>query len=371
VSIINSRTVHLRFLDALKILSATFIVLHHLAFYGPMVDHVQPLFPALTDWLRHEARYAVQIFLVIGGFLAARSLAPLGLPRMQEPIRTVLSRFAKLAPPFLVATALSVLASIAARHWMSHDSISPLPDFGQLAAHAFLLHGVLGYDSLWAGAWYVAIDFQLFSLFVGLLWLAHVLSRSVAQGRRLAWLAPLLVILGCAASLFYFNLDGDWDAWAPYFLGSYGLGILAWWAATPQRSWLGSAWLTGALLLLGGIALQVEFRGRIAVALTVALLLVLVYRGGPNWSARRQPVLAYLGKISYAVFLVHFSVCLLVNALFTHFGATTPLVQGGGMLLALAGSFAAGAAFHRWVEVPLARLITVGRSAMSMPGRPA
>ena len=67
-------------INVLKAGAAQLIVLHHLAFYGPMSDHVQPMWPALIDWLGDSARIAVQVFLVIGGFLAAKSLAPGGLP---------------------------------------------------------------------------------------------------------------------------------------------------------------------------------------------------------------------------------------------------------------------------------------------------
>ena len=67
-------------INVLKAGAAQLIVLHHLAFYGPMSDHVQPMWPALIDWLGDSARIAVQVFLVIGGFLAAKSLAPAGLP---------------------------------------------------------------------------------------------------------------------------------------------------------------------------------------------------------------------------------------------------------------------------------------------------
>lgn len=68
----------LAFIDALKAVASQLIVLHHLAFYGPMSDVANGLAPALFSWLSQDARIAVQIFLVIGGFLAARTLAPTG-----------------------------------------------------------------------------------------------------------------------------------------------------------------------------------------------------------------------------------------------------------------------------------------------------
>ncbi len=60
-------------LDTAKGLACAAIVAHHLAFYGPMSDIAQPLAPDLMAWLYDYARMAVQIFLVLGGYLAAAS----------------------------------------------------------------------------------------------------------------------------------------------------------------------------------------------------------------------------------------------------------------------------------------------------------
>ena len=46
-------------INGLKAGAAQLIVLHHLAFYGPMSDYVQPLWPELLDWLGGSARIAV------------------------------------------------------------------------------------------------------------------------------------------------------------------------------------------------------------------------------------------------------------------------------------------------------------------------
>src|SRR5450830_1945342 len=162
-------------INVLKAGAAQLIVLHHLAFYGPMSDHVRRMLPALLDWLGGSARIAVQVFLVISGFLVAKSLSPAGLPGLATPLRAIGRRYAKLAPPFMAATLLAAAASILAPNWMTHHSISDPATVGQLSAHALLLHGVLGYESLSAGAWSVAIDFQLYAVMVLLLWLGGVL----------------------------------------------------------------------------------------------------------------------------------------------------------------------------------------------------
>jgi peptidoglycan/LPS O-acetylase OafA/YrhL len=340
-------------INLLKAGAAQLIVLHHLAFYGPMADHVRAILPELIDWLATSARIAVQVFLVISGFLVAKSLAPTGRPGLSDPLGAIWRRYAKLAPPFMVATLVAALASHLASNWMTHGSISEPATLNQLGAHALLLHGVLGYPSLSAGAWYVAIDFQLYALMAVVLWLA---GRLAGQ-RSLPWLMPLLTMLGVTLSLLYFNLNGDWDNWAPYFFGSYGLGLLAWWASDLRRKPAAVALLVVMGLLPTLAALTLNFRSRIALALLVACVLFLFGRVKTTSDGRAWSLVNGVGKISYSIFLIHFPVCLLINAAFTRFVSAEPMLQLLGMLLAWGASLAAGAIFHRWVEVPLGRVV--------------
>jgi len=339
-------------INVLKAVAAQLIVLHHLAFYGPMADHAWPLAPDLFSWLAGDARIAVQVFLVIGGFLAAKSLSPHGLPGLDHPLRAIGRRYLKLAPPFIVAMLFAVLASYIAGAWMDHDSISAPPSLLQFGAHMVLLQDVLGYEALSAGAWYVAIDFQLYGLMCLLLWL----SGRLARGRNWQWVVPALVGILVTASLFFFNRDSDWDIWAPYFFASYGLGALAWWASDPRRQPVAIMALLLLMVAPTQLALAVDFRVRIAVAFAVACLLLLLGREKPAMPAGPARLVQLLAKTSYSVFLVHFPVCLVVNAAFTRFAPEVAHLQFVGMVIGWAASLIAGAVFYRWVEASLGQL---------------
>jgi len=340
-------------INLLKAVAAQLIVLHHLAFYGPMADHARMLAPGVFDFLADDARIAVQVFLVIGGFLAAKSLSPHGLPGIVSPLQTIYRRYVKLAPPFLVAMLLAIGASALASMWMTHPSISAPPGFAQLSAHALLLHDLLGYEALSAGAWYVAIDFQLYALMTVLLWCCG----RVAFRRLKSWLMPVVVMAAVSSSLFVFNRDADWDISAFYFFGSYGLGVLAWWASDTQRSSQAVTILLGMLLIPALAALAVDFRVRIALALVVACLLCMF--GRASLFASRSvgtSFLRFAGNVSYSVFLVHFPICLVMNAAFARFVDLQPEWQALGVVTAWATSMVVGVLFHRWVERPLGRL---------------
>jgi peptidoglycan/LPS O-acetylase OafA/YrhL len=342
-------------INLLKAGAAQLIVLHHLAFYGPMADQARPLMPALIDWLDEYGRIAVQVFLVVGGFLAAKSLSPQGNAGIGHPIGTIWRRYIKLVPPFMAAMLLAVGASAIASQWMTHESISAPPTLSQLGAHLFLLHDVLGYDALSAGAWYVAIDFQLYALATLLLWSV----ARIAGQRHQTWLMPALVALCVSVSLLYFNRDAGWDVWAPYFFGSYGLGMLAWWASDPARKPGDAALLLAVIVLPTLLALNLEFRSRIAVALVVACVL---FRFGriklASYRSQAWALVNRMAAISFSVFLVHFPVCLVVNAAFTRFVSDQPHAQAFGMLVAWTASLAAGAVFYRCVEAPLGGILT-------------
>ena len=331
-------------IDALKGLACAAIVAHHLAFYGPMSDIAQPLAPVLMAGLYDYGRMAVQVFLVLGGYLAAASLAPQGVARFDSATQQIARRFVRLVLPYAVALLLAVLAAAIVRPWMEHDSVPGAPDLAQLLAHALMLQDVVGEEALSAGVWYVAIDFQLFAL--ATLLFAAVRAIPWRSPRHAAVAAQAMVLSGTAASLWVFNRNPELDMWALYFCGSYGLGMVAYWAVRSPRPGL---WALG-MVLLGASALVLDFRLRIALAWLLALALVwLLRRPAPVWGRALEP-LQTLGKMSYSVFLVHFPVCLLVNAIVSELWPESLWINALGMLAAFGLSVAAGRVLYQQVE---------------------
>jgi peptidoglycan/LPS O-acetylase OafA/YrhL len=351
-------------IDASKAVASQLIVLHHLAFYGPLSNAANAIAPTLIDWLSHHARIAVQLFLVVAGFLAARRLAPSGAPQLGNPLPLLGRRYWRLVAPYLLALSIAIAGAAIARTLMQHHSIPEVPTLPQVVAHVLLLQSVLGYDALSAGAWYVAIDFQLFLASVLMLWLPQRLGLHAVLARRFTAVAFSALAL---ASLLHFNLDPRWDAWAIYFFGAYALGALAYWASAKEHS---TIWLL-ALFVAGLAVMTLNTRPHTIVALGTALTLGVARRTGVLYRWPTGTTIGFLGRISYSVFLVHFPVCLVVNAVFNHMAPGSPLVGATGMLVAWMGSIAAGALFHRFVETPVGecfRSPALHRAA-SAPGR--
>jgi peptidoglycan/LPS O-acetylase OafA/YrhL len=340
-------------LDAAKGLACAMIVCHHLSRYGPMPAAASSLAPGLFDWLSQNGRLAVQVFLVLAGFLAAGSLAPDGALRVDRPMARVFQRYGRLAMPYLAALTFSVLVAALVRPWLDDEAVPAAPGMMQLLAHGLLLQDLLGYDALSTGVWYVAIDFQLFVLALAAIALSELMQRRGAVRReRSRWLVVALVVALVAASLAVFNREQELDVTALYFFGSYGLGMLVFWIGRATRR---SAWRFSMLLLLlmGAAALALDWRSRIAIALVTATAVALLqHRDGlapASWPRIGEP-LVRLGRISYSLFLIHFPVLLLVSALVSRFTPAGPWIDLLGLLATFALSIAAATLLYRWVE---------------------
>lgn len=319
-----------------KAIASQLIVWHHLVHYGPLAPRVSAWLPDAVEWLDTRALYAVQVFLVMGGYLAGRSLWPQpGQPRIgpADWAGRVARRWRRLMPLYLAALALAVLAAALARHLMEDEDTPDAPGIGQLLAHLLLAQDLLEQPALSAGLWYVAIDLQLYALLAAMAALV-AWAGGATTARWRGGLGAGLLLAAALASITGFNLQDGADVLAPYFFGSYALGVLAAWGRGAPSGAAGTRWGL-AIVLLAGIGLLLVWRDRLALAALCAGLLWWQPGRGAARPARRHAVVALLARISYAVFLVHYPVSLAVNALAVHL-----LPDGAGpAAVALAGTW--------------------------------
>lgn len=334
-------------LDLLKAVGCVLIVLHHLAFYGPMSDVVAEDWPLLIDWLTDHGRLAVQVFLVCSGFLTAGALARLPDVNVRRLLKLTGRRYLRLSMPLLAALSLAVLVTEWIRPCFDHPSLSGPPEWPQVLAHVFFLQHLLDMEALSAGVWYVAIDFQLYVLTLLVFWGVGLAVRW-HPARRSKLLLQAIVVL-TMVSLVRWNLNTDLDLYGVYFFGSYGMGWLAWRARQsriPPKGW-------AVLLAMGLLALWVDPRWRIATAWAVAILLAAAPQtwlqpcGASRWWCS---AINRLARISYSVFVIHYAVSLAVSALVTCWWPQSVAWNATGMALALALSMGAGALLYRWTE---------------------
>jgi peptidoglycan/LPS O-acetylase OafA/YrhL len=210
-------------------------------------------------------------------------------------------RYLRLVAPYSVALLLAVATASLARTLIDHPDTPAAPTSRQLLAHFFLLQDILEFPALSTGVWYIAIDLQLYALLVLLFWLG--------REHAIHALAFLMV-----AALMWLNRIAGLEVWGIYFFGAYAAGFLARHVlldTNPARSRTHGVWLIAVIAL----ALMLDWRSRIFIAgLTVMLLL---FSGRRNWQpewANSAPI-QWLSKTSYALFLVHYPISVLIGAL--------------------------------------------------------
>jgi peptidoglycan/LPS O-acetylase OafA/YrhL len=334
--------------DALKAAGCILIVLHHLAFYGPMSDVVMLAWPTLIGGFYDQGRLAVQVFLVCAGFLMAAALTPPQLLGGSQAMKMAWGRYMRLVIPLLAALSVTVLLTeyLRADHSVSH--LSATPDWPTALAHLLLLQHVVGIEALSAGIWYVAIDFQLYCIaLLTMLGASKLVQRypglNLDKVRGQLWLGLSLV------SLIVWNLNEDLDDYGVYFFGSYGMGMLAY-GARQSRIGLKGWWV---LVALGLFVLWVDPRWRIATAWGCALLLAAAPQylfSGEMLSLRMRHAVQWLSGVSYSVFLIHYPVSLVVSAVVTAYWPEELTANAMGMAVSLLMSVWTGHGLNRLTE---------------------
>ena len=346
-------------IDLLKVFAAILIILHHLSSYGQIAEDARTVLPGLMIWLFEYGRYAVQIFLVMAGYLATQSLTRFANAKFssQNLLRVIINRYLRLFAPYMAALIFTIACAWLARFWVNDEFVGEQETLDQFTAHLFFLQGILGLDSISAGAWYVAIDWQLYSVLA-------ILLISFSSYQALIWFISIVAV----SSLLYFNRSAQYEAYFLYFIGSYGLGVLAYLAKNFADSKIQG--LAKAALIVIGVIIAIstlqEVWLRNFLAWFVALLLFVWGNASyPKVSAtsvlkvRLLRTIAWASPRSFCAFLIHFAFILLANTLYIALGLhahESGLLAISLMVTVLACSGIAANYLYRWVEVPSGKL---------------
>lgn len=353
------QTTPLFLIDFLKVFAAILIILHHLSSYGQIAEDARIVLPSLMTWLFEYGRYAVQIFLVMAGYLAAQSLTRFANAKFsnQNLLRVIINRYLRLFAPYIPALIVTIACAWLARFWVTDEFVGETETLSQFVAHLFFLQGILGLDSISAGAWYVAIDWQLYSVLA-------ILLISFSSYQALIWLMSIVAV----SSLLYFNRSTQYEAYFIYFIGSYGLGVLAYLAknfADQKIQGLAKVALIAIGVIIAISTLQEVWLRNFLAWFVALLLLVWGNASYPKETAasvlkvRLLRAIAWASPRSFCAFLIHFAFILLANTLYIALGLhvlESGLLAISLMLVVLVCSGLAANYLYRWVELPAAKL---------------
>jgi peptidoglycan/LPS O-acetylase OafA/YrhL len=309
--------------DLLKVIAAQVILWHHFCRYGPLARTLQSSGHEWVSWIGNDGRYAVQVFLVISGFLAARSVGSLlGYSSITELAQTMqrtwINRMWRLGKPYWLMLLFAILIAALSRLIQPDPDTPTTPNLWQIASHFLFVQDIFTQDTLSTGVWYVAIDLQLSLLFLSLLFASSAITSKTgllnpANAERVIEIFVWILLL---TAVFIFNLSRSLDIWAIYFFGAFGLG-----AATALRLTRANKkpivfWIT--VICVFGIALAIEWRPGLLVALVCAALLWWADVQEMVSLNKLHPLNQVLHKLSgnsYALFLFHYPVILWIGTI--------------------------------------------------------
>jgi len=333
---------HYFVIDFLKTFAVQIIIFHHLSNYGPIPLKVHELFPAVIDAIGEYGHYAVQIFLVIGGYLSVKNL-PQTIEK-QGLFKTVFNRYLRLVPTYMVAILFTIACATLARAVHYEEYIGEPETLFQILAHLFFLQNLLGFDSISVGVWYVAIDWQLY-IFISCLLFFLKSYRNIL----------VILSLVMVTSLMFFSQDAMFENYFFYFAGAYGLGIIAFLAEdsshpetkVPARILL----ILFSILILSNTFFEIHIKNilEIIIAMMLAWKGKYLYRSETfQWTK----LCIWFSQRSYCAFLIHFSLLLLGNTMFYFYHVESPEIAFVMMMIIWVLSWVFAHLLYVFVEFP-------------------
>lgn len=298
------------------------------------------------DYFMWNIRPGVESFFVLAGFMVAHNLRDIS-GRDLSPVLYFVRRCVRLLIPYVAAVLLAAANLWAARLVMGFGQRAP--GWADLLSQLFLVQEFFGVEEAAVGFWSLVSLEQFYILWLAAVWLAGTL-RSEAGDREpaLVWFAAC----GCVASLAAIAVGGMHSpllsVWAAYLF----LGILLY-----RASGHGTGRVAFAIALAAAIAAGIYARdARIGKGIIATGALWTLARGArfPDvWTVR---ALAFFGRRSYSIYLVHGIVGYRVFSFYPKVARFGDAAVGGLLLVAALLGIAASLAFYRTVELPCHRL---------------
>lgn len=289
---------HLPALTGLRFVLALWVILHHLSGPGQMLGGTARALPYVLYALIRGGYLAVTTFFVLSGFVLAQSYSGTEW-NGRSLLRYGVGRLARVYPVYLLSLAV-VLPFIAA---------DPTPGKAPLvAAHGLLVQGWLGHIPVsWnTPAWSLSCEMFFYLAF----------PLAAASTLRMGWKGTLAVAgAACCLTQVLWRAGVSDEIKPVIHLADFLMGIAAARAfdlvrqsrRAPAGAWLYTPCLAAAATLIvfpqvlpGGVDLNSALR-----PLNAALLIGLAMGGGAAARALSSRAAVYLGKSSYAMYILH------------------------------------------------------------------
>ena len=328
---------------------ALWVVLHHISGQGMMLEAFVLALPSVPRLLIRDGYLAVQTFFILSGFVLAQSYAK-AVWNKRSLINYCGARLARIYPVYFLS-----LLVVSPFIWgaMHESTRSFQTKVSLLIDYLFVLQGWKG--NLHVGwntpAWSLSCEFVFYLCFPLLL---PVIKRA---GN---WALALILVITIVTPAAMPHYGVPWD-WKPvYHLSDFAAGIVASRIFdlgaprfTNRGSWLYlPATVAGIALILHPQWMDGTY-GDLNTGLRPLNVLALIgfaWGGGALARSVSGPVMDFLGKASYSLYILHVPVLWWFNKWAMRRNATA--TRGFASFLYVAIVIATAAVVFQWVEVP-------------------
>ena len=263
-------------LDAMRGVASMLVLLYHFNYKYVQYNPAHGELPLLFGWGHH----GVSLFFAISGFVICMTME-----RAQGVADFAWARFTRLFPVYWAA--MVVTMAIVALGEASKLTVTPI----EIIANASMIHYWFDIQSVDGSYWSLSIELS-FYLVMALMFYLRSLPR--LEWVLVGWIG--LHIVQIATGLF--------PTWASRMLALdyiplFAIGMIHYRYYSGQLGWQRTAMWHGGLV---AIIAASEVSGAIVAAATVALFWAMTH-GWVKFLA--QPLLLWLGAISYPLYLVH------------------------------------------------------------------
>jgi peptidoglycan/LPS O-acetylase OafA/YrhL len=323
--------------DALRGLAALGVCIFHLCSpTGQPILHSIVQVSTVTQY----GLFGVTVFFVISGFIIPYTMDKAGYQFRFLP-RFLLRRLARLEPPYLASIAFVLLLSMAAAATPGFRGPPFEWSVPQVLSHAGYLTGLLGYEWLNIVYWTLALEFQFYILIAIFFPLLATHRPAVQLGTVIVCAAAPLLTPSIPAP----TAEHLFPTLILPLLPAFAAGVLTFKFLTRRAQ---SAWYW---LALGTLTLLTAWRDGLPFAVAAGATATII---ATVHLPRIRP-LAYLGAISYSLYLVHVPISVRLSNLANRLGSSLTL-EIAIIFAALAVCIAAAALLHWLVERPSVEL---------------
>lgn len=316
------RTNDVSSLDSLRAFAALSVCLYH--FVCKTIGFIPE--NAVYDFF-FSGQYGVHLFFVISGFVIPWSMYH-NKYSIKNFFRFLLKRLARLEPPYLASVALAILVVFARAHFIGDGQTHIAVSTPQILLHIGYLIPFFEETYSWLTPvyWTLAVEFQYYFL-IALLFVPMMKFGIIVR-------IVVYVLFGAGSYLFG-------EKFLPHWLPIFLVGIVLFLYKTKTIEKIEFALVVVVMMILAWD--KYPHASLFFILLPVPIVLYA--------SRIKIPVLHFLGKMSYSIYLVHAVIGIsLMNVLSHHVNGTMQKI--GLAMLVMAISIFSSYIFYRIIEKP-------------------